>query len=471
MKLSSLAMLLFMMTHCTPQEKVSEDKFRTLFQSNSDDKLLLSLLLINKVHFPQWEIYYTISEHEDGVKVTAALRQQYEEHLTRALQAWLQPLTTLTDKKLIGSDPDDFVYIYKSADETRKLPPITADEDGRELLVNFGSRAQYTGEYGTVYLYRIGERARSQAALLHELGHAFGLDDAYKSRYDGQPPSVMNYAELASRYDGQLRLEEDDIYGIQWLYRYVHRDKLKAGIAPVELTDCPFPNYEYVDKKIGCLPRHAYTYNLKQAHLREKFHSDLIYTQRALNQAGDHPRAEPDEDGNTGLHYAVLFGAWSNWSDYYPIKTEASGFSDPTDYPLKIIGIEDASNFRDSWVKMLDWVLRDERIKTCSHEETNNCIEINHVNNDGDTTLHFAAMTGYTKAAALLLARAEIDAKIKNKQGNTACSIAKQQLNSLSAARLDDLNIKPEQTATKIQAINSARAEIVGLLKAKNACN
>ena len=109
--------------------------------------------------------------------------------------------------------------------------------------------------------------------------------------------------------------------------------------------------------------------------------------------------------------------------------------------------------------------------KACNSENAGKaCIEINKTNHDGNTALHIAALTGYTEAVKLLLARAEIKAQIKNKNNKTACDIAKATLNSLSAAKLSDLKIMPEQTTAKIQAINNARTEIVSLLTAKNAC-
>ena len=67
----------------------------------------------------------------------------------------------------------------------------------------------------------IGDTRFNFVVLLHEIGHTFGLLDTYPPHDAGQPASIMSCSLAGDT------LGEDDIKGVQWLYRYIHaRDTL-----------------------------------------------------------------------------------------------------------------------------------------------------------------------------------------------------------------------------------------------------
>ena len=437
------------------------EKFAT-FTQTIDARMHEEDILIRKVHYPKWRICY---DTECPNSNTAA--KKYEEAITQALQTWLQPLAELSREKLIGSDPDDFSYYRNTTDKTCYYEAINS-KDKYQLYVMFidlrsmGKRGTYTQK--TVHTPCLSD-SDAHEILLHEAGHAFGLADTYQGRdritFGFQPPSVMS---AFFKSDGKNALAADDIKGMQWLYRYYQRDKLKKGITPVGLKECPFPDYEYVERQDGgaCRPKHIFMHNLKQAHHFEKTHSNLHDSHKVLdnlflfvdaNEGGvaDLDVNHQDDTGNAGLHYMVLFGAYSLWSDP-PKQNKCSG----DDCPDLTYGIE------SSWSKTLAEFLKE---PSCWPRFQTNCLDVNMQNNNGDTALHHAARTGYVQAARLLLAHKRLDAKLKNKQGKTACDLLKKNLRGLQEAGLEDLKV-----AEKIHAIQVARSKIFNLLDAHNAC-
>jgi len=193
--------------------------------------------LINKVHFPQWDIYYTFKKCKEDVGIdgiTKAQEKKHEAAITKMLKVWLQPLKALTNKRLIGRD--DFVYKRLALKEFKRLPKITAGEEGAELQIIFQAhalelddwavpcRGYYTSQDLKVSLIKTDEDV---SVLLHELGHAFGLHDTYAPwgrtgdfvTHGVQPASVMS----SNGFDDTLTLGDDDINGMHWLYRYFQR--------------------------------------------------------------------------------------------------------------------------------------------------------------------------------------------------------------------------------------------------------
>lgn len=432
------------------------EKFAT-FTQTIDARIHEENILIRKVHYPQWRICYEIECPNSNIAA-----KKYEDAITKALQTWLQPLAELNRKKLIGSDPDDFSYYLNTTDKTCYYEALNS-KDKYQLYVMFidlramGKRGTYTQK--TVHTPCLSD-SDAHEILLHETGHAFGLADTYPIRDDitfgFQPPSVMSGFDKS---DGKNALADDDIKGVQWLYRYYQRDKLKKGITPVGLKECPFPDYEYVEAQDGgaCRPRYIFMHNLKQAHHFEKTHSNLHYAHIVLDNltlssfvgaskggVSDLDVNDQDDTGNAGLHYMVLFGAYSLWNDH----------PKPNDLTYGTVPI---------WTETLAKFLKDQ---SCRPNHQTNCIDVNMQNNNGDTALHHAARTGYVQAARLLLAHKRLDAKIKNKQGKTACDLLKQNLQGLQEAGLEDLKV-----AEKIHAIQGARSKIFNLLDAHNACS
>ena len=273
------------------------------------------------------------------------------------------------------------------------------------------------------------EGGYSMETLLHEIGHAFGLADTYergsslddRGVTEGQPMSVMAGGGFYStdttlELKDSLVLAEDDKNGIRYIYNYVYKNTTN--------NECPSEDYEYVEKSgketplsltsIGtCIPKLPFIYKLKQAYLQEQRHKDtqlasIIIAASKYNislqkSIFDHGRAESlfkaekinaqDNDGNSGLHYAVKFGAKS-------------------------------TELKSNWLELLDKLLK---IDTCNPTQDKIiCLDLNILNNEGKTALHIAVEEEYLDAVSKLLTKG-IDKNIRNKAGKTALDYSKKQ--------------------------------------------
>ena len=140
------------------------------------------------------------------------------------------------------------------------------------------------------------------AALIHELGHAFGLADTYqrpgfmRSRgglhrtAGNQPASVM---AVAVGYDGSTAatISEDDKRGIVWLYKYFYED--------LASDDCFFADYVFEEEPRGCIAKHPLIFETK--------HSPPIHALRLLKEDPTIDINAQDVGGMTALHYAVMY--------------------------------------------------------------------------------------------------------------------------------------------------------------------
>lgn len=149
----------------------------------------------------------------------------------------------------------------------------------------------------------------SKNVLLHEIGHAFGLRDTYTSSTQaGQPASVM-YSRVFLDNNGNPFLTDDDIKGVQWLYKHYHRSEQITAE-----KRCFFEEYEFV--KRACRPKHPLITNLKQAHAHDQSGNSPatnIFLNVAIKQIkepnGDNGKINAqDDDGNTAFHLAVKYG-------------------------------------------------------------------------------------------------------------------------------------------------------------------
>ena len=467
-------LILIMSGSCKFQLHVSDKKFITSVHDFQGEREIL----IRKVHYPQWQIYYVVTNC-DAQEITAAEIKKQQAAIVTALQIWLQPLQRLTDHKLIGSHPDDFVFLPyegKVGEHRRfhELPWITGTPDGHELEVVINCQNKWLGREGWIVAPLIDNKKEARARLQNLLGRAFGLLDTSKI-YDHlssgtQPASIMAQV-FTYNEKGLPRLAQDDRKAIQWLYRFFHRRRLKPHITPVGLTDCPYLGYRYVENEWGegsCRPHNLLLYLLKQAHLYEKNHRNLQASFGTLKQVNVSNKEDKiysynlnaqDEEGNTGLHYAVLFGAWSLWTEHNPNNTI---------HCSSCVG--DGYNIISRWHKSLQEILQ-KTIKPCLPLETENvCLATNQTNNNGNTALHYAAQTGYVAAVELLLARPKINPRLKNIWGKTACELAQEPIANLKQLELGSIKTSYEDLNVKIQAIQAARQKIIALLTQKNAC-
>ena len=191
--------------------------------------------LIHKVHEPSWKIGYRY-----GAECKPEDRQDkvLEKAITKALQTWLQPLRDLKTTKPVVND---FRY------------SINADRLSSDMVVTFHcvqgeSRARIHTTNAPEIVLRRGTVVNDKFmfSLVHEIGHAFGLQDTYvkgrehtstgglQATVGTQPSSVMSIYG----YSGTLlTISEDDKRGIVWIYKILH-----GGLAP---SDCFFSDYVY----------------------------------------------------------------------------------------------------------------------------------------------------------------------------------------------------------------------------------
>ena len=201
-------------------------------------------LLLKRIDKPQWRIGYNFT-----VDCPADFRQQEEqlkETITKALQAWMQPLRErypnrqFTDDFLLLKQPD-FVECEEDKPSLNRLDTrVTFDCKG--IGRSFAARS--LGAAPDLCIRKAKEAGIDQLliyALMHELGHAFGLEDTYaRDRLQStgglaftmgkQPAAIM-----AVLFPGAapFALGEDDRNGIIWLYKYLYEDQ------PPD--DCFFP--------------------------------------------------------------------------------------------------------------------------------------------------------------------------------------------------------------------------------------
>ncbi len=271
-------------------------------------------ILLDKIDKPQWKIGYNFT-----ADCPAAFRQQEEQikqAIVKALQAWLQPLRKRYPNRHFT---DAFLLI--------KQPDVAACEENRLALRELDTRITFdcmenprrsfarvslAGEAPDICL-RKGAAAGPDDwgfifFLVHELGHAFGLDDTYV--HDGlqstgglaftlgkQPDAVM----AGNSFDFNLpipvpfpfELGEDDRKGIIYLYKYLHEGH-PAG-------DCFFPDYIRVEWDGRCRPQYPLIFEAKYG---------IFETVRRILR--DDPTLDVntrDSQGMTALHHAVQRGS------------------------------------------------------------------------------------------------------------------------------------------------------------------
>ena len=136
-------------------------------------------------------------------------------------------------------------------------------------------------------------------ALVHEVGHTFGLADTYASPGDPKFDSTGGLAATSGKQPSSLmshllpmdepRIMEDDRRGIIWLYKHIHKGQ--------PLDDCFFPEYVYEADPAGCRPKYPMIFEIKYGTPRSRFDMAIQDPAEVNVQA---------ERGLTALHYAVL---------------------------------------------------------------------------------------------------------------------------------------------------------------------
>ncbi len=265
---------------------------------HDDHKILMKI-----VHEPHWDIIYVFGEECPAERKAEA--KEFEEEIVKAIQLWLQPLRELNTGKPIVNE-----FRFQQHDER----PSLEIQEKVDLIItdycihgrsNAGLAIKWPPDLGLRKGLNVDARF---SALVHELGHAFGLGDAYVGRSERepsvskgglintigtQPASVMamHLILITGRF-----LTEDDENGIVWLYKVVHEGW--------DDEDCLYPNYRFEKAPDGCVPKWPLIFEIRQGH--------EIFANRILDEDPNIDVNAQNAIGFSALHYAVK----DNHSDF-----------------------------------------------------------------------------------------------------------------------------------------------------------
>ena len=301
MRPTALVLLLLSITSCIVRNKATQAKFVTPVKREHLQHLDL---LIERIDKAVWVIGYRYGadckpeERRNDIELKKAM--------TTALQAWLHPLQKL---KPAPQTPNDFRYVLQpdfNGDHLANFKELQA-MDTRitfECRLSFSSALLSAGTPPDIYMRR-GTKVSLPflSTLIHELGHAFGLGDAYvlpnvegrmstgglEQTVGKQPSSIM--ASISNAAKQPPYLGEDDRRGILWLYKFFH-----TGLA---IENCFFADYVLEKEPRGCRPKYPLIFEVKHAQP-----STL-----ALKLLDEDPTIDintQDDGGFTALHYAVI---------------------------------------------------------------------------------------------------------------------------------------------------------------------
>ena len=285
--------------------------------------------MVNKVHAQHWNVSYSYADDcpAEARNNDAALT----EAITEVLQMWLEPLREYTDRPIVN----DFRYV------------LDAERDASDLTVIFHCKDPHvsSADVRTVKPPQIDMRKGTKvtrnfmAALVHEMGHAFGLADTYIPAKDWGKPGLSKGGQdstkgtqPSSAMSGLPRNKEggmigtDDKNGIIWLYKVIYEG--------LSIRDCFFNDYQLEHEPLGCRPKHPLIFEIKYVSettavfvIREDENLDLNardadgmmalhhafineYTKVVDALLGEHFEKLDinvrDRKGHTALHYAVL---------------------------------------------------------------------------------------------------------------------------------------------------------------------
>lgn len=266
-------------------------------------------LLILKVDEPQWKIGYRFAA--DCPEEFRLKEPELKAAMTTALRLWLEPLHAL---ELVHPITDDFLYLRQ--DDFHGNEGEGADHAalrGLDARITFECRKAvsnariWLGASPEVYIRQGTDIDKNyMLVLIHELGHAFGLEDTYfavrneKMKNKGglettvgtQPASIMASWWTPDEHTPQIT--EDDVRGIVWLYNHFYEG--------LPIKDCFFPDYVLEEEPRGCIPKYPLIFELKHG-----------YSHRALRMFNEDPNLDvnaQDDSGLTALHYAVMQEAY-----------------------------------------------------------------------------------------------------------------------------------------------------------------
>ena len=257
------------------------------------------ITLIDKVHQKHWDIAYAYGADCPAAKKAGG--KKFEGDITSVLQKWLQPLREIKTKAPIVN-----AFRYQLHDEITLEVREKVDLAILDTCEIGNSQAALSTRRAPAAVLRVladTDEWRIRA-LLHELGHTFGLGDTYVNRNERnqevpsvskgglnktigtQPAAVMS---IHIERVGVDFLTEDDENGIIYLY------KIKYEGLPV--NDCLFPHYQFEKSPDGCVPKYPLIFEIRQGF--------EIYALRILDEDPNIDINAQNAIGYTALHYAV----------------------------------------------------------------------------------------------------------------------------------------------------------------------
>ena len=397
--------------------------------------------LIRRVHKEQWVIGYRYADN--CPPKSRKNGQAIEEAITQSLNAWLKPVRELNTGQPVVADfryvpnlvfpvPDAELLLYDLAIEFY----CDIDESSALVIADDAIPPLIKMHRGTVVTPAFA------FALLHEIGHCFGLLDTYLRPVLGeefgvsrggiaqtmghQPASVMS-AHIS--LSPSTLISQDDANGIVWLYKFYHEN--------LPLEDCIFPDYELEKSPDGCRPKYPLIFEIK--------HGKEWYAIRVIDDDKNTDINAKDGNGMTALQYAVI-KAYPQLVDRLLAHEDIEVNSqDGSGLTALYYAVEKGNP------ELLD--------KLLSHEN----IDVNNQDANGLTPLHHAVKQRNRVGVEKLLAHDNIDIEVKDKDGLTPLDLA----NQLEYQELADLispPIEPEPMPVRPQ---NKLATVWGALKAR----
>ena len=375
------------------------DAFGFLFTYNLEKVNTLT----KHLHKDYWVIKY---RYADDCPEEVIKEAEFPEAVTIALQTWLQPLREYTDRPIVN---DFRVELHAGlnhgdADLYCIIHGPTTDERLSYARVRFlsgplvGILLRDSKEFGP----------RFKFALLHEVGHAFGLGDVYIIGWNvstgglagtagKHPPSIMSGHLRNQDFSANMwPLSRDDQGGVIMAYKIIHE-----GLS-YKACETVFTDYHYTEtRNPGCEPKHPLLDALK--------YSEASIVAQMLRDDGNLEVNGQDEEGMTPLVLAMLKG-------YREIATELVSREDID------VNRRDPKTGNTALVLAMLKGYREIATELVSRED----IDVNRRDpKTGNTALHLAVLDNDTDFIKALLAHPKIKVNIHNKETRTPAQLAR----------------------------------------------